>query len=142
VKNSLTFSDLHGIVVVNGPGGFTAMRIVTLMVNTIAFVHKIPLYALDFFKLAMLGGLDYPMLIKANKGEYLLKKSKNDLPSIVSIDTISEGRYSGLGDTNDFTNKKILIQSEINYNLVIQMLSFDKSQERIEPLYIKKPNIT
>gem|GEM_PF-6865401 len=46
--------DLDGIVVVNGPGSFTAMRIVTLTLNTLAFVHKTPLYGLDFFNLATL----------------------------------------------------------------------------------------
>lgn len=51
---SLTLDELEGIVVVNGPGSFTAMRIVTLTLNTIAFVHKVPLYSLDFFHLLTL----------------------------------------------------------------------------------------
>lgn len=140
--NDLLFNDLDGIVVVNGPGSFTAMRIVTLTVNTLAFVHHTPLYSLDFFNLATLGGLGYPILVKANKGEYLVRKSQEDLPSIVLISDVPDGQYAGLGDINDFANGGISIQSEIDYNRVIQNLPLDVPQERIEPFYIKKPNIT
>lgn len=53
-KHSLALEELEGIVVVNGPGSFTAMRIVTLTLNTITFVHGTPLYSLDFFQLLTL----------------------------------------------------------------------------------------
>lgn len=141
-ENSLVFEELEGIVVVNGPGSFTAMRIVTLTLNTIAFVHKVPLYSIDFFTLATLGWLEYPMLVKANRGEYLVKKSWEDLPMIVPIDEIPSGHYAGLGDINDFANREISIQSEIDYSAVIRNLSLDVLEERVEPFYIKKPNIT
>lgn len=141
-ENSLVFEELKGIVVVNGPGSFTAMRIVTLTINTIAFVHGTPLYGIDFFSLATLGWLEYPMFVKANRGEYLMKKSWEDLPQIVPIDEVSSGQYAGFGDINDFANKEISIQSEIDYGTVIQNVPLDVPQERIEPFYIKKPNIT
>lgn len=69
------FPSLEGIIVVNGPGSFTAMRIVTLTVNTLAFVHGTPLYGIDFFRLLSLSGLPYPMAIKANRGEYLVQRN-------------------------------------------------------------------
>lgn len=71
----LDLASLEGIMVVNGPGSFTAMRIVTLTLNTLAFVHGTPLYALDFFTLMSLSGLPYPMAIKANRGEYLTQEN-------------------------------------------------------------------
>lgn len=82
------------------------------------------------------------MLIKANRGEYLVRKSLEDLPRIVPIDEVPSGHYVGLGDINDFANKEISIQSELDYNRVIQNLSLDVLRERVEPFYIKKPNIT
>ena len=78
------------------------------------------------------------MLIKANRGEYLVKKSLEDLPMIMPIDNVPSGHYSGLGDINDFANKEISIQSELDYNRVIRNLSLEVPQERVEPFYIKK----
>ncbi|EKD30014.1 MAG: hypothetical protein ACD_78C00187G0001 [uncultured bacterium (gcode 4)] len=142
LENSLTFAELEGIVVVNGPGSFTAMRIVTLTVNTLAFVHKTPLYSLDFFSLAVLAWLDYPMLMKANRGEYLLRKSEKYPPAIIPIGEVPSWHYAGLGDTNDFTNGGISIQSELDYGAAIRNLALDTPTQRIDPFYIKKPNIT
>jgi|GEM_PF-4534699 len=82
------------------------------------------------------------MIVKANRGEYLLRKSQEDLPMIIPIDDVPSGHYAGLGDTNDFTNGGISIQSEIDYKTVIRNLVLDTPTQRIEPLYIKKPNIT
>lgn len=50
-KNNLEFRDLSGVIVVNGPGSFTAMRIITLTINTLSFVHHTPLYSIDYFAL-------------------------------------------------------------------------------------------
>lgn len=95
-KNRQTLRDLSGIVIVNGPGGFTSMRIITLTVNTIAYVHRAPLYPIDFFAFAAYAGASFPMLLRANRGEYLLKASPEDEPRIVPNQEIPEGRYSGI----------------------------------------------
>lgn len=50
-RNSLEYNTLEGIIVVNGPGSFTAMRIITLTINTLSFVYHIPLYSIDYFHL-------------------------------------------------------------------------------------------
>lgn len=77
--------DLDGIVVVNGPGGFTSMRIVTLAINTVAFVHHIPLYSIDFFGLLECAGGSFPMLLKANRGEYLVRMSHDHSMELVAV---------------------------------------------------------
>lgn len=44
IKNSKAdLNDLKGLVVVSGPGGFTALRIGVITANTLAFALKIPL---------------------------------------------------------------------------------------------------
>lgn len=53
-ENDISFSEIEGMVVVNGPGGFTGMRIITLTINTIAFVYGTKLYPIDFFALGEL----------------------------------------------------------------------------------------
>lgn len=141
-KNSIAFQDLRGVVAVNGPGSFTAMRIVTLCLNTLSFVHHTPLYSVDYFLLGELSGWGFPMMIRANRGEYLVKKTRESPPELVPIPEIPAGDYSGIGDINDFTNVRISIQSELDYARFCRDFRMENPTDRIEPFYIKKPNIT
>ncbi|NDK19813.1 hypothetical protein GW819_03155 [Candidatus Gracilibacteria bacterium] len=141
-KNSLGYKDLQGVIVVNGPGSFTAMRIITLTINTLSFVHYIPLYSVDYFMLGELSGWTYPLLLRANRGEYLLKKAGNTIPELIAISDIEPGTYFGIGDVNDFTNGTISIQSTLRYPVFCKNFPIENPTERIEPIYIKKPNIT
>lgn len=92
-KNKQEFGNLSGVIVVNGPGSFTAMRIITLTINALSFVHHTPLYSIDYFVLAELSGQDYPMLVRANRGEYLLQKNKKSIPELIAIPDILPGAY-------------------------------------------------
>jgi len=141
-KNRLEYQALDGVVVVNGPGPFTAMRIITLVLNTLSFVHHTPLYSIDYFALGALSGWEHPILLRANRGEYLIQREKGISPELIAIPDILPGSYFGMGDINDFTNGAISIQSVIRYDSVCKNFRMEKSVERVEPLYIKKPNIT
>jgi hypothetical protein len=44
---SLSLLVFKGLVVVTGPGSFTASRVSTTIANTIAFVHQIPIQGLE-----------------------------------------------------------------------------------------------
>lgn len=119
------------------------MRIITLTVNTLAFVHKTPLFALDFFRLLSLSERDFPMCVKANRGEYLVRYSSEHNPEIVAIADMSDGHYFGIGDENDFENRQISIEYGVDYARFIRNYEFPSSPlSRIDPIYIKKPNIT
>ena len=142
LKNQCVFQELRGIVVVNGPGGFTSMRIITLVVNTIAFIYNVPLYPIDFFAFAQYAGAEFPMLLKANRGEYLLKELPTAATYIVPIDAMPAGQYSGIGDENDFVNRGISIQSDLDYTRFLQEYVFCVPRKKIDPIYIKKPNIS
>lgn len=109
-NSSCSLESLEGIVVINGPGSFTAMRIVTLTLNTLTFVHKTPLYALDYFQFLGLSGCSYPMAIKANRGEYLVQIDPITPPALTLIDNMLPFQYSGIGDINDFVKNTISIQ--------------------------------
>lgn len=141
-KNRLEYPALKGVIAVNGPGPFTAMRIITLVLNTLSFVHHTPLYSIDYFTLGALSGWGYPILLRANRGEYLIQKDGGMTPELIPIPDIPPGTYFGMGDTNDFTNDAISIQSGIRYDSVCKNLRMEHPVQKIEPLYIKKPNIT
>lgn len=44
IKNLVAPSNLAGIMVVNGPGSFSAVRLGVVAANTIALLHDIPVY--------------------------------------------------------------------------------------------------
>lgn len=92
-KNNLEYKDLEGVIVVNGPGSFTAMRIITLTINTLSFVHHTPLYSMNYFTLGELSGWGYPILLRANRGEYLIQKNKDMIPELITIPDIPPGDY-------------------------------------------------
>ncbi len=77
----------------NGPGSFTAMRIITLTINTLSFVHHIPLYSIDYFQMGILSGWTFPILLRANRGEYLIQKDIENFPVLIAISDILPGNY-------------------------------------------------
>lgn len=141
-RNSLEYKDLEGVVTVNGPGSFTAMRIITLTLNTLSLVHKVPLYSIDSFALGELSGWRHPILIRANRGEYLLQEYIDSSPKLVAIPDLPSGSYFGFGEENDFANQDISIESTLDYESICRNITLANPVERMEPLYIKKPNIT
>ena len=143
-KNNIQFQNLTGVVVVNGPWSFTAMRIITLTINTLVFVHPILLYSVDYFTFGSLWWWEYPILMRANRGEYLIQKNKDSSPELIEIPNILPRTYYWVGDINDFkcTNDIISIQSTLDYSVFCKNFPMDSPVQKIEPLYIKKPNIT
>lgn len=94
------------------------MRIITLTINTLSFVHHIPLYGIDYFTLSELAMRGYPVLLRANRGEYLVQRKKNNTPELLAISDVTPGDYFGIGDINDFTSSAISIQSGLRYDVV------------------------
>ena len=118
------------------------MRAIVLTVNTISLIHSIPIATVDIFRIGELFGWTYPMIFRINREEYLFKTS-SDAPAIVrSKSEITDGIYSGVGLLEDFSDRKICIQSKRDYNACIERYRFDGSLERARPLYVKPPNIT
>ena len=68
-KTEATWADLKRIYVVTGPGGFTALRVGITVANTLAFLLKIPVYALNTFQYWQMRnqsiGADVNVLIEA-----------------------------------------------------------------------------
>ncbi|MCK9272586.1 hypothetical protein M0P65_03495 [Candidatus Gracilibacteria bacterium] len=141
-RNNINFKDISGIVIINGPGSFTGTRVISLIVNTINFVHHTPLSSINYFELLEYMENGYPMAIKANKGEYLIKKSKASNPEIIAIPELPKGDYFGIGDNIDFEKNESRIQLKKDYKKFIKEFEFNGKNHRIEPFYIKKPNIT
>lgn len=141
-SQNVLIDDIKWIVLVNWPGWFTWTRIVTLTINTILFTLNVPISGLNYFQLLEMNWLSYPMLIKANRWEYLIKNNSSDEPFLIDIDSVPTSRYSGIWDILDFENRDIYIEWIKDYKYFIENNQFSFSDKRIEPYYIKKPSIS
>jgi len=142
-QNNLKYQDLNNIVVVHGPGSFTGIRTVALIVNSIAFaIPNLSLTPISFFDL-----LDrYPMIKSSSKRDLFVKKMKWDKIEVVNntdfIDYIDENKIQKIyGDVaTDFLGQRE-ISFEVDYQSIIENIELVTKRE-ITPLYMKKPNIT
>lgn len=141
-ENNMTIDEIDWIAVINWPGWFTWTRIISLTVNAISFTKKIPIDSFDYFNFLEKSWVSYPMLIKANKWEYLIKNSYNLEPQLFLINDIESWSYAWIWNALDFENKQISIEWRRDYEKFIANYSFNWELKRMEPYYIKKPNIS
>jgi tRNA A37 threonylcarbamoyladenosine modification protein TsaB len=143
-KNKLNYNELKNIVAVNWPWSFTWVRIISLIVNTIAFTnYDIKLTDINFFSLFE----KYPIIKSSSKRDLFVKKTKSNKIEIIKnekfLDFIKnidiKEIYWDL--SNSFIKWEIEINSKIDYKKIISNIKFD-NKKIIEPLYIKKPNIS
>lgn len=139
---NITIDNIKWIIIINGPWWFTGTRIVSLTVNSILFTKNIPLFSINYFQLLEMNGHNYPMLIKANRWEYLYKSNSTIDPYLISIEDVPDWSYFGIWDALDFENRDIYIEWLKDYKYFIENNMFSFSDKRIEPYYIKKPSIS
>ena len=136
-----TYSDLKKIVIVHGPGSFTWVRTTVLMANTIAYVVKAEMFGVSYFELFD----EYPIIKASSKRDSFVQKNHTS-----SIEVLQNEEVRGLCEQNNISKifgeawflENIECVSEVNYTKVLEKISFDHPQSRIEPLYLKKPNIS
>lgn len=142
-ENNLKYHDIDNIVVVNGPGSFTWIRTVSLIVNSIAFsIPKLFLTPISFFDLLD----DYPAIKSSSKRDLFVKKSKSDKIEIVNNDDfiayLQENHIEKVhGDVATNFLSGFSLEFEVDYEKIIKHVML-LSEREIQPLYMKKPNIT
>lgn len=140
-KNNIKYFDLENIVVVNWPWSFTWVRTIVLAINSINFIINKNITTLNFFDLFD----KYPIIKSSSRRDLFVKYKKNDNISIVKnddfINKVSDDKNIYWDLNNNLLSENIKIITDINYKKTIQNIIFQKNK-LIEPLYIKKPNIS
>ena len=150
-ENNIKYSDLDNLVVVNWPWSFTGVRTIVLAINTINFIIKKNITAINFFDLFE----NYPIIKSSSRRDLFVKYKKSDKIEIVKNDDFiktiinhpSEASFNTKGSkvywdlSNNILSERIEVISKIDYNKIIKNIIFQKNK-LIEPLYIKKPNIS
>ena len=152
-ENHFNIWDINNIVVIHGPGSFTWVRTTVLVANTFAFRTHIRLTPLSYFDLFD----SYPIIKQSSKRDVFMKKSIEGEIEILSnsecVEYIMQNNIKKIYWDFDISSKIAIVQedsqskndienvSEVDYKNVILWITF-QNKKQIEPLYIKKPNIS
>ena len=123
---NININDLGKIIVCNGPGSFTGIRIGVTIAKTIAYCLNIPIYTINFLQIAALnnkGENTYAVL--ENNGYYKAKFQDDKMVSPIE--------YIKSKDTDG-----TIINEKIDYQKLITYPYLEKSDcFNANPLYIK-----
>jgi tRNA threonylcarbamoyladenosine biosynthesis protein TsaB len=121
-------NKVDNILVVNGPGSFTGVRLGIVFSKTYAYTKNIPIRVISYLELMKLMTNSETVAFKDNKGYYISDSNNNNL-------YLSNKEYELYKDntlvTEDFT---------FNYKLLINYIDTTTSinPHDVNPLYIKK----
>ena len=108
---NITFKDIESIIVVNGPGSFTGIRIGLSIVKTLGYTLNIPVYPISTLTLYLISSEyndDKMAVIKDNKGYYI---------SVFDKDNRVKVSEKYLDNLDEYNNYKI-VENKININKV------------------------
>lgn len=132
-KNNIQFDDLKTIIVINGPGSFTGVRLGVVVAKLISYNKHIPLKEISYLQaLSLKYDKDICLGIKDKNGVYAGEfNSKHEL--------IGDYFYLNNKDVSNF-NKKIIIDDDINLDMVFKYMSnkLAINPHLAKPIYIKK----
>ena len=139
-ENTVTYFDVDNIVVVNWPGSFTGVRSIVLTINSINYITEKSITPISFFDLYK----TYPIVKNSSRRDLFVKYEKNATIVIESNDTFLQKLWNRViywDWWKNLENNNLLIIWKIDYNTIIKDLIL-QDKKQIEPLYIKKPNIS
>lgn len=145
-KNTISYFDLDNIILVNWPWSFTGVRTIVLVINSINFIINKNITSISFFDLFE----KYPIIKSSSRRDLFVKYKKNDKIQIVPNDKFILKWKIYWDLNNNLLSEKFNIISNINYTKIISNIVFKTNDswkkiyktKLIEPLYIKKPNIS
>ncbi len=137
-KNEIIYNDIENIVCVNWPWSFTWVRTTVLAINSINYITKNYLTPLNYFSLYD----KYPIIKSSSKRDCFVKFNPESEIEIIEnekiIEIIKEKNLSNLYWSCSIEGIEII--EKIDYISIIKDIKLERLS-KIEPLYIKKPNI-
>ncbi len=62
--------------------------------------------------------------------------------SVVKKSEVPNGTYHGVCLDTDFEDRDVSVSSQTDYAAAVRALDLSNPKKRVEPYYVKKPNIT
>ena len=152
-KHKLDFKDLKSLIVVQGPGSFTGLRMGVTVANLIANLQKIPVHSVDTFTLLRRKNDQKPkapIILFAGKKEVYIQSEEGSKPSITNITEVAEkfAKQPAKGEllsdqAKVLSNFKPSKESFGKTILKLKPKDLKKAPKSIvHPLYIKEPGIS
>jgi len=141
-RNNLEYNQIKEIICIVWPGGFTWIRVTTLVANTLGYSFWIPLHpitAREFFKDQI---CPLPWILPLTKTEVILwEKSEQLLPTIVKINTLYNICAYSSNHSDPILGEDIPYNQANNYELFLKNFTQPEKVSLLQPLYARDPNI-
>lgn len=135
-KNNIEIINLNEIIVVNGPGSFTGVRLGVTVAKTLAYLLKIRIKSISSLQLKALSidtNKKISTTVKDPKGYYVGEFNSNK-------ELISDYFYLSNSQMEEYQKNNIVI-NDINIkweNIIINSFLTEENYYSIKPIYIKK----
>ena len=141
-SNKITVHDLKEVLVINGPGSFTGVRIGATIGKMLAYTLSIPIKtitSLDMYAISNTSDSNKLVLIRDLKGSYgAYYTSDNKI--------IDEAFYKSTDSLNEYLKDKeqFIINNEIDLVKVKQFVNNSEviNPHKVSPIYIKEIEVT
>jgi tRNA threonylcarbamoyl adenosine modification protein YeaZ len=157
-KKKLDFKDLTRLVVVQGPGSFTGLRIGVTVANLIANLQKIPVHSVDTFTLLRRKNDSKPtepIVLLAGKKEIYIQEKEGAEPTITKLEEAAEQLVQSNPSGNTVHGELLPDQAESIPNFKSSKKTFANTlkdlkpkdlkkapKSIVHPLYIKEPSVS
>ena len=152
VKSKKTYAEIQQIIVIKGPGSFTGLRVGVTVANTISYLTKAKLFAVNTFEYWHAVS-KFPVLVYAGSGGVYFSQSATSPVKIIDLTELKEflqkkkiRKVSGdiTKDQKAFLENIEFSQTKESFAEVMKMLLSKKlkSVKTVVPFYVKEPGIT
>jgi len=138
-ENNINFKDLGMILVVNGPGSFTGIRIGITIAKTMAYSLNIPIKVLTSLELqAISSSLDKKLATYFDKNGYYIGLFDNDNKLQGEYLYLKENELKDYLTTHKLENN--ILKNDVDYLKVLEYTKNLKAvnPHEVKPLYVKK----
>lgn len=135
-KHSLRSEDIGEMIVVNGPGSFTGVRLGVTIGKTYAYLRNIPIYVVSYLE-EMAVSMEHQDVITpfiADKNGYYTASFDADMHLVKDYEYTAKKNF-------DLERNDLVTDVSINYENVYRYLKEKKSAvcvHEVKPLYVKR----
>ncbi len=141
-RQNIGYPEIEAIVCLVGPGGFTGIRVTTLVANTIGYSFDIPLYSVTVDEFFRFQEAPTPWILPLTKTEVLIWENPHDTtPNITKIDLLSKKDTYSSNQNAALLSSDITYQQANDYQLFLQNLLLKNPVSVLHPVYARDPNI-
>lgn len=139
-RNTLDYPEIDTITCIIWPGGFTGIRVTTLVVNTLSYSFWIPLYPVTVKDFFYHQSASFPCILPLTKSEVILWEKYDADLLIIKTALLNVSKTYSTNQIISPENIQWTLQAN-NYKVFLKNFPFSQSVSLLHPLYARDPNI-